>query len=103
MEGWSFRNVDLIVLSACETGLGDFRVGEGVYGLQRALKIAGAKNIVMSLWKVDDEATQELMVNFYRNLTQTNDLRQAFRMAQQQLKKKFSHPHFWGAFVLLGQ
>lgn len=93
----------LVVLSACETGLGDFRVGEGIYGLQRALKIAGAQNLVMSLWKVDDQATQELMVNFYRNITKTDDLRQAFRAAQQQLKKTYPHPHFWGAFVLLGR
>ena len=93
----------LVVLSACETGLGEFYPGEGVYGLRLALNAAGASNIMMSLWKVDDTATQELMVYFYQEwLRKSGNMRQAFRSAQQQLRKKYTHPYYWGAFVLSG-
>lgn len=92
---------DLVVLSACETGLGDLMAGEGVYGLQRAFMIAGASSVVMSLWKVDDEATQQLMVNFYGNWIKTGNLESSFRKAQKTVRSNFGHPYYWGAFVLL--
>lgn len=92
---------DLVVLSACETGLGDIMAGEGVFGLQRAFQIAGAKSVVMSLWKVDDEATKELMVNFYRNWINSGDIDTAFLKAQKAVRSKFSHPYYWGSFVLM--
>jgi len=90
----------LVVLSACETAKGDINHGEGVYGLQRALRVAGAQNMIMSLWKVDDEATQKLMVDFYTRWLKTNDLRTSFREAQKKLRKEYPNPYYWGAFIL---
>jgi CHAT domain-containing protein len=98
------RTLDLVVLSACETGLGDVS-GDGVFGLQRGFKKAGAKTLLMSLWKVDDHATQLLMTEFYRNLTAGQSKRQAFIAAQQHLRQceggKYDKPEFWAAFILL--
>ncbi len=95
-------NTDLVVLSACETGLGKVENGEGVYGLQRSFLQAGARNILISLWKVDDLVTQELMVKFYRYLFQANSEREALKLAQLELMKTSPDPMRWGGFILVG-
>jgi CHAT domain-containing protein len=103
----NLQNTELVTLSACETGLGDQLLnGQGVYGLQRAFLTAGAKSILMSLWVVDDYATQELMTNFYTDWLQNyspKNKRAAFRKAQLEVKKRYPNPYFWGAFVMVGK
>ena len=93
---------DLVVLSACETGLGEVEAGEGVYGLQRAFLVAGAKTIVMSLFKVSDDATQQLMVKFYRKWIETGDKRQSFIDAKKEIRNEYRDPIYWGPFIMIG-
>lgn len=95
-------DVDLIVLSACDTGLGSVS-GEGVFGLQRGFKLSGVNCIMMSLWEVDDEATKELMINFYTNLINGFSKIEALHEAQKKLRKTpgFEDPEYWAGFILL--
>lgn len=96
------RHTDLVVLSACETGLGDIAGNEGVYGLQRAFKIAGAKHLVMSLWQVPDYQTQELMTIFYQKmLSEKMPVREALQAAQKTMREKNYEPYYWAGFVLI--
>ena len=94
------RGTELVVLSACETGLGDVS-SEGVFGLQRAFKQAGAQTIIMSLWNVKDEATKYLMTNFYSYLIQGLSKREAFIQARNKCKDQFPNPEAWAAFIML--
>ena len=95
-------DTELVVLSACETGLGDIKGNEGVYGLQRAFKIAGVKNIMMSLWQVPDYQTKELMVRFYKNwLEEKMDIQAALLAAQNSMREEGYEPFHWAGFVVL--
>ncbi len=101
----SLDQTDLVVLSACETGRGEVSNGEGVYGLQRAFMVSGAKALLCTLWNIDDLASQQFMTAFYAHYFKTNNKREAFKVAQETLQKdkKFSHPYYWGSFVLIGE
>ena len=94
------RRTKLAVLSACETGLGDIRGSEGVYGLERAFKMAGVNYIVMSLWQVPDKETSEFMSLYYARLMKKKNIQLAFKDAQKVMRKKYD-PYYWGAFVLI--
>ena len=93
-------NCDIVVLSACETGLGEI-ADEGVFGLQRAFKNAGVSTIIMSLWEVDDQATSLLMQTFYKNLVSGKNKREALSIAQDEVRKQFPEPVYWAAFIML--
>ena len=98
----NLSNTELVVLSACETGLGDIQGHEGVYGLQRAFKIAGVKYLIMSLWQVPDKQTSLLMTTFYKKwLEEKMTIPDAFRAAQKQLRDNGLDPYNWAGFVLV--
>lgn len=103
MSNLNLSETELVVLSACHTGLGNIKNGEGVYGLQRAVKTAGAKSLIISLWEVDDRATQELMTQFYDFWLKGASKTEALRKAQQKVQEIFPLPFFWGGFILVGQ
>ena len=96
------NNTELVVLSACETGLGEIKGSEGVFGLQRAFKAAGAKYVMMSLWKVPDRETSEFMTEFYTSYLNGTSIPDSYHKAQKVMRNKYPHDPFkWAAFVLM--
>ena len=93
-----------MVLSACQTGVGDLQAGEGVYGLRRAFTLAGAESQLMSLWNVSDEGTQELMVDYYQRIQSGEPRGEALRQVQLSMlqDEERQHPFFWAAFIPSG-
>ena len=104
LAGLDWRGTQLVVLSACETGVGAVATGEGVYGMRRALVLAGTESQVLSLWNVNDAATRELMRTFYRELVQGTGRAEALRRAKHRLLRdpQFTHPYYWAAFIPAG-
>ena len=102
VSGMDLWGTKLVVLSACETGLGDLKQGEGVYGLRRAILIAGAETEVISLWPVSDQATAFLMIDFYKRLLSGNGRMESLREAQLKIMKTLNHPYYWAAFIPVG-
>lgn len=96
-----FNGCELVVLSACQTGLGYNHSSEGVYGLQRAFKLAGAKRILMSMWSVSDFHTSLLMQSLYKHLIEGDDIETALSKSKNEVRKKYGSPLYWGGFVLL--
>jgi len=102
IAGIDLLGAKLVVLSACETGLGDVNNGEGVFGLQRAFKLAGVETLIMSLWEVSDEATPILMNTFYQEwLFSGKSKQEAFKEAQKKVRMQYPAPYYWAAFVMM--
>ena len=104
-SGLNLWGTKLVVLSACDTGIGDVKNGEGVYGLRRAFTLAGTESLVMSLWEVSDFSTRELMAGYYKNLKNGIGRNASLRLVQMEMlnKKGREHPFFWAAFIQSGE
>lgn len=102
LSSMNLGHVDMVVMSACESGLGETS-GEGVFGLQRGFKLAGANTLLMSLWKVDDTATKLLMTEFYKYYLSGKSKQESLKLAQKSLRNssEYSEPEYWAAFILL--
>jgi CHAT domain-containing protein len=104
----NLKGTELVVLSACSTGQGEVRTGEGVYGLQRSLTVAGARSTLLSLWKVDDAATAEFMVRFYKRLKAGEGRSDALAATQKEFRDglagdgQWKAPYYWAAWQLVG-
>jgi CHAT domain-containing protein/tetratricopeptide (TPR) repeat protein len=103
LAGLDLWGTQLVVLSACDTGRGDVKLGQGVYGLRRAFLVAGAETVVMSLWKVNDETTRQLMEAYYRHLLAGQGRSTALREAMLELRRNQPHPHYWAPFLAMGR
>ena len=103
LAGLDLWGTQLVVLSACDTGRGDVKLGQGVYGLRRAFLVAGAETVVMSLWKVNDETTRILMEAYYRHLLAGQGRATALREAMRELRRTQPHPHYWAPFLAMGR
>ena len=103
LAGLDLWGTQLVVLSACDTGRGDVKRGQGVYGLRRALVVAGAETVVTSLWKVNDGTTAELMEGYYRKLLAGEGRVSALHEAMKELRQKRPHPYYWAPFIATGQ
>jgi len=103
LAGLDLWGTELVVLSACDTGRGEVHRGQGVYGLRRALVVAGAETVVVSLWKVDDETTRTMMERYYRNLLAGQGRAEALKGAMLALRATHPHPHFWAPFIAIGR
>ncbi|HZH13098.1 MAG TPA: CHAT domain-containing protein [Archangium sp.] len=103
LAGLNLWGTQLVVLSACDTGRGDVKLGQGVYGLRRAFLVAGAETVVMSLWKVNDETTSTLMGSYYRHLLAGEGRATALREAMRELRRTQPHPHYWAPFLAMGK
>ena len=109
ISGIPLYGTDLVVLSACETGVGEILCGEGVFGLRRVFQLAGARTVVMSLWSVPDDQTRELMVDYYRRMKRGEGKSEALRnaelaiMAARRKAQGAAHPFFWSAFISAGE
>ena len=102
LSGLDLKGTELVVLSACETGVVDINATDSVSGLSKAFIQAGAKNIVMSLWSVDDEATKELMISFYQEMKENKNYAKALKAAKLKMIAQGRHPFYWAAFVVSG-
>jgi CHAT domain-containing protein len=104
VAGLNLRGTELVVLSACQTGLGDVKTGDGVYGLRRALVIAGSQTQLLSLWLVDDGGTKNLMTKYYEKVKVGKGRHEALRETQLEFlnNSKYQHPYYWASFIPSG-